>query len=56
MSDKERLEHTLAALSAILVRCEGIAVPNGTTRVIMRLATAGINGSSIEEAGQRQQS
>lgn len=47
------LEHAREALSAILLRCERIARPNGTTNVIARIATAGINGDDIEEAGQR---
>jgi len=53
-SQAERdLAHARAALSAILVRCEGIARPNGTTKVIARLATAGINGGDISEAGAK---
>ena len=51
-ANKER-EHAKAALSAILVRCDGIARPNGTTKVIARIATAGLVGDSIDEAGQR---
>lgn len=47
------LQHARAALSAILVRCESIASPNGTTNVIARLATAGLNGGDIEEAGAK---
>ena len=50
---EEKLEHATAALRAILSRCEAISRPNGTTNVIARIATAGINGSSIEEAGER---
>lgn len=54
MSVEDQLTHAQAALNAILVRCEGISRPNGTTNVIARLATAGINGGDIEEAGRRQ--
>lgn len=53
MSTEERLEHALEALTAIIIRCEGIARPNGTTKVIDRIANAGITGASIEEAGRR---
>jgi hypothetical protein len=53
VTTEDQLEHCQAALNAILVRCEGIGRPNGTTNVIARLATAGITGSSIEEAGRR---
>jgi hypothetical protein len=54
VTTEDQLAHTQAALNAILVRCEGISRPNGTTKVIARLATAGITGSDIDEAGQRQ--
>ncbi len=50
---QERYEHAIAALSAIVLRGESIPVPNGTTKVFMRIAYAGIDGTSIEEAGAR---
>jgi len=52
-TNDEKLKHALEALSAIIVRCESISRPNGTTNVIARIATAGINGDDIEEAGRR---
>jgi hypothetical protein len=53
VTTEERLEHALKALSTIVIRCEGIARPNGTTKVIDRIANAGITGDSIEDAAAR---
>lgn len=50
---EQKLEHAQKALSTILKRCEGITRPNGTTNVIARIATAGLNGQDIDVAGQR---
>lgn len=53
MTVQQQLDHALEALSEIYTHVEAQMRPNGTSKMLARVAEAGFTGGSIEDAKQR---